>query len=345
MKLSEIEKQDLVNFLSVLMSRATVARCCHCSSVRAAVVGRTRSSAEQASDAAARQPPQLRRLSHRPRHEHAALLARRVRGRAVLPGLARQQRVGVLSAAARTRSADRRHGRGRPAHLRRPPARAGPRVGDAGAHAAPATPCSRPRPDSRRRRRRSRRRRSSRTARASSSSRTTSTATTSRCTRPASLSKRRAWRRRSMPRASTCADSEAPRSSRTGGRSIEARADRRECARRRWRENLVGLGLPADRVHVTWQSEPDAPDGVTDPGAPARDDHAEPTRCQARRRPPLTARGLRPRVSRRLRRAVPEGARRTRPVGAAAGREREVHRERHALSIGDGLWKTGRRLW
>ena len=30
-------------------------------------------------------------------------------------------------------------------------------------------------------------------------------------------------------------------------------------------ENLVGLGLPADRVRTTWQSEPDAPDGVNDP--------------------------------------------------------------------------------
>ena len=30
-------------------------------------------------------------------------------------------------------------------------------------------------------------------------------------------------------------------------------------------ENLVGLGIPADRVHVTWQGEADAPDGVTDP--------------------------------------------------------------------------------
>lgn len=30
-------------------------------------------------------------------------------------------------------------------------------------------------------------------------------------------------------------------------------------------ENLVGLGIPADRVHVTWQREPDTPDGVTDP--------------------------------------------------------------------------------
>ena len=27
----------------------------------------------------------------------------------------------------------------------------------------------------------------------------------------------------------------------------------------------MGLGIPADRVHVTWQREPDAPDGVTDP--------------------------------------------------------------------------------
>ena len=31
-------------------------------------------------------------------------------------------------------------------------------------------------------------------------------------------------------------------------------------------ENLVGLGLPADRVHTTWQSGPDPPDGVNDPG-------------------------------------------------------------------------------
>ncbi len=29
-------------------------------------------------------------------------------------------------------------------------------------------------------------------------------------------------------------------------------------------ENLVGLGIPADRVHVTWQREADAPNGVTD---------------------------------------------------------------------------------
>jgi outer membrane protein OmpA-like peptidoglycan-associated protein len=33
----------------------------------------------------------------------------------------------------------------------------------------------------------------------------------------------------------------------------------------RMAENLVGLGIPADRVHVTWQAEPDPPDGVTDP--------------------------------------------------------------------------------
>jgi hypothetical protein len=30
-------------------------------------------------------------------------------------------------------------------------------------------------------------------------------------------------------------------------------------------ENLVGLGIPAERVHVTWQREPRAPDGLTDP--------------------------------------------------------------------------------
>ena len=30
-------------------------------------------------------------------------------------------------------------------------------------------------------------------------------------------------------------------------------------------ENLIGLGLPAARVHVTWQREPDSADGVTDP--------------------------------------------------------------------------------
>jgi len=30
-------------------------------------------------------------------------------------------------------------------------------------------------------------------------------------------------------------------------------------------ENLVGLGVPADRVHVTWQTEPDTPDGINDP--------------------------------------------------------------------------------
>jgi hypothetical protein len=30
-------------------------------------------------------------------------------------------------------------------------------------------------------------------------------------------------------------------------------------------EHLAGLGVPADRVHVTWQKEPDTPDGVTDP--------------------------------------------------------------------------------
>ena len=30
-------------------------------------------------------------------------------------------------------------------------------------------------------------------------------------------------------------------------------------------EHLVGLGLPADRVHVTWQTAADTPDGLTDP--------------------------------------------------------------------------------
>ena len=30
-------------------------------------------------------------------------------------------------------------------------------------------------------------------------------------------------------------------------------------------ENLAGLGIPADRVHATWQRDPDVPDGVTDP--------------------------------------------------------------------------------
>ena len=30
-------------------------------------------------------------------------------------------------------------------------------------------------------------------------------------------------------------------------------------------ENLIGLGIPADRVHATWQRDPDVPDGVTDP--------------------------------------------------------------------------------
>jgi hypothetical protein len=30
-------------------------------------------------------------------------------------------------------------------------------------------------------------------------------------------------------------------------------------------ENLFGLGLPADRIHTTWQTEPERPDGVGDP--------------------------------------------------------------------------------
>jgi hypothetical protein len=30
-------------------------------------------------------------------------------------------------------------------------------------------------------------------------------------------------------------------------------------------EHLAGLGVPADRIHVTWQRQPDRPDGVTDP--------------------------------------------------------------------------------
>jgi outer membrane protein OmpA-like peptidoglycan-associated protein len=30
-------------------------------------------------------------------------------------------------------------------------------------------------------------------------------------------------------------------------------------------ENLAGLGVPADRIHVTWQRDPDEADGVSDP--------------------------------------------------------------------------------
>ena len=51
----------------------------------------------------------------------------------------------------------------------------------------------------------------------------------------------------------------------SNGKTLSRCPDRRRCAPRRWRENLVGLGIPADRVHVTWQREPDAPDGVSDP--------------------------------------------------------------------------------
>ena len=43
-----------------------------------------------------------------------------------------------------------------------------------------------------------------------------------------------------------------------GARIAEVRA-------KKMAENLVGLGLPAERVHVTWQNEPDPPDGITDP--------------------------------------------------------------------------------
>ena len=70
-------------------------------------------------------------------------------------------------------------------------------------------------------------------------------------------------------------------------------------------ENLVGLGIPADRVHVTWQREPDTPDGVTDPErrrvtitlSSPRSDTLPGTQPATR-----TAR-MRPRMPRRLRRS------------------------------------------
>ena len=51
----------------------------------------------------------------------------------------------------------------------------------------------------------------------------------------------------------------------SNGRMLTERARIGEVRATKMGENLVGLGVPADRVHVTWQREPDAPDGVNDP--------------------------------------------------------------------------------
>lgn len=51
----------------------------------------------------------------------------------------------------------------------------------------------------------------------------------------------------------------------SNGRTLTEGARIGEVRARRMAENLAGLGVPADRVRVTWQQEPDVPDGVTDP--------------------------------------------------------------------------------
>jgi hypothetical protein len=50
----------------------------------------------------------------------------------------------------------------------------------------------------------------------------------------------------------------------SNGRIITERAGVVERRAKTMGENMVGLGVPADRVHVTWQTQPDTPDGVND---------------------------------------------------------------------------------
>ena len=151
-----------------------------------------------------------------------------------------------------------------------------------------------------------------------------------------------------MPRASTSTAIAAPRSSRTGQTLIE-RARIAEVRATKMGRTSSASACPADRIHVTWQREPTRPDGVTDPGAPARDDHAERADAilttlpgHSSRRDSRTAAACDRACLTGFADAVPEGAGRARPVLAAAGAERAGSpRTASPLSIGDGLWKTG----
>jgi outer membrane protein OmpA-like peptidoglycan-associated protein len=51
----------------------------------------------------------------------------------------------------------------------------------------------------------------------------------------------------------------------SNGRVLTEAAQIAEIRATKMAENLTGLGLRADRIHTTWQPEPQTPDGVTDP--------------------------------------------------------------------------------
>jgi hypothetical protein len=49
------------------------------------------------------------------------------------------------------------------------------------------------------------------------------------------------------------------------GRVLTERADVPKRRATTMGEHLAGLGIPNDRIEVTWQRQPDPPDGVRDP--------------------------------------------------------------------------------
>jgi outer membrane protein OmpA-like peptidoglycan-associated protein len=51
----------------------------------------------------------------------------------------------------------------------------------------------------------------------------------------------------------------------SNGRLLTEKTQMGEVRARKMGENLAGLGVPADRIYLTWQDEPDVPNGVTDP--------------------------------------------------------------------------------
>jgi len=51
----------------------------------------------------------------------------------------------------------------------------------------------------------------------------------------------------------------------SNGSVLAEKASVAEARAKNMGEHIAGLGIPADRVSVTWQHEPDTPDGITDP--------------------------------------------------------------------------------
>jgi hypothetical protein len=137
----------------------------------------------------------------------------------------------------------------------------------------------------------------------------------------------------------------------SNGRTIveEARIGERRAAK--MGENLIGLGLPSDRVYVTWQREADAPDGVADPerrrviitlsgsrsGSASGGQVNAPSRASTRA---ACDRGCLVEFADQYLKALASGDPNALPLAAGVTFTENGAR----LPIGDGLWKTRPRM-